>query len=1245
MSNLENNTAELQELLQKANALPTDISGQAVLFTEQTLTDEQKAQARENIGVDAEDLTPPTVTLTEEYIAGGGSDLGTIMLPQYTLTVTQPDGTSKDAIWMDGAPGADGGVYLPSVSEEGVLSWKYKDSSFNPLPSSVNIKGSDANVTAENITSALGYTPANQAETLSVALQTLTDEQKEQVRTNIGVTIPDPVGAFPNGSWWAKSNISGATKSVYYYEGMFVAGGDSGIYYSPDGSIWALSNIATATTAIYNHNGTWLANVGDTIYYSADGKSWTSTGVSGASLENFYSANGQVLIGSTAARYISTDGIAWTTTSQSNGLIKAWKHANNLYVGAGGKGLRYSTDGVNWTASNVSSGTFYTIEYFKGVWVAGGNMGMFYSDDGKNWTKITTVGTMTTPRCVVDDLILASASNSDNGIYYSTDGKVWAQSNLTNTRAVNIVYGNGRFVAYNGLGGGLYYSEDGITWLVTNNIEPCNTSYHARIVCYGDGVWAAASNSGLHYSVALAPLRSDPRIDQLSAEKATAGNIDVDYVYDADSSTNYTLVRVYRDKLDGSKQYPFVYAPNENGIPILSSYDVALAKGFAITINAGMGAGWKGADGMLIQNSQVLQHGPSIVNPDCRALTVNTDGDLGYAAVDADADELVSQGIVSAVCGFMPIVVDYSSVPESEWNNIEHYDQAAQRQIIGQFANGDYAIISCDGRGFNNSTGWTIVQAQRICLKHGLKFAYNLDGGGSTETVIQKKQLNLMYDGGTGRKIPVCIAFTGGTEAPAVETATRYGVLCMMTNATISGCPYSVLPGEGFTATVTPDSGGALDSITVTMRGVDITAQAVNGNTVSVPAVTGKVVIVANAIVPNVPDGYTEVEYLESTGTQYIRTGIFAGTASASRGVRTTIDTSVQVTLPVSKRTLCGANPANYFGVTAEGVYECSSAASSIAPSADAFDHIFHDCSINDVGDATMYLYVNDVLAASRNANAVGDDGEIMLFTLGKETGVYSTNFNMSMKMKKFTITKNDVVVGEFIPCVRNSDNEPGMYDTVTQAFFTNDGTGEFLIPEAGDDLPDEYTEVEYLESDGNQYIFPGYACVIDGTTFELETEVQFTGSRTKRQLIGANGLFYFGITASGVFEVAGAATSVQPSSGAFDSVALTLSSVAGNGTATLSVNGEAAGTKNANLGSGAVAYMALFALCDGADNTLYPGMNAVCRLKRTVIKENGVVARTLVPCYRNSDNKPGMYELKYGRFYTNAGTGEFLYG
>lgn len=33
------------------------------------------------------------------------------------------------------------------------------------------------------------------------------------------------------------------------------------------------------------------------------------------------------------------------------------------------------------------------------------------------------------------------------------------------------------------------------------------------------------------------------------------------------------------------------------------------------------------------------------------------------------------------------------------------------------------------------------------------------------------------------------------------------------------------------------------------------------------------------------------------------------------------------------------------------------------------------------------------------------------------------------------------------IPCVRVSDTKPGMYDTVSKVFYTNAGTGEFVVP------------------------------------------------------------------------------------------------------------------------------------------------------------------------------------------------------
>ena len=50
-------------------------------------------------------------------------------------------------------------------------------------------------------------------------------------------------------------------------------------------------------------------------------------------------------------------------------------------------------------------------------------------------------------------------------------------------------------------------------------------------------------------------------------------------------------------------------------------------------------------------------------------------------------------------------------------------------------------------------------------------------------------------------------------------------------------------------------------------------------------------------------------------------------------------------------------------------------------------------------------------------------------------------------------------------------------------------------------------------------------------------------------------------------------------------------------------------------------------------------------RIKECVITNNGETKLHLIPCYRKSDNKPGMYDVVSKTFYTNTGTGEFLTG
>lgn len=251
-------------------------------------------------------------------------------------------------------------------------------------------------------------------------------------------------------------------------------------------------------------------------------------------------------------------------------------------------------------------------------------------------------------------------------------------------------------------------------------------------------------------------------------------NIDVDYRFDATSNANYTVIRVYKNTVHGGKQYPFVFAPNgaeAAGSRNKSTYEMNAEYGFVLALNAGIFDQSIGKpDGVLIMNGESFQTGASTTHSQCKPLWIDEDGDLHSSAYDTSSADLISQGCVSAVCGFMPIIVDYDPVPSSEWNNVDHYYQNAQRQIIGQFGNGDYAIVTCEGRNYQNSDGWTIAEAQTICQAIGLKFAYNLDGGGSTELMLGMKHVNTIYDGTYGRKVPTFIVFNGTATPPENPT-------------------------------------------------------------------------------------------------------------------------------------------------------------------------------------------------------------------------------------------------------------------------------------------------------------------------------------------------------------------------------------------------------------------------------------------------------------------------------------------
>lgn len=127
--------------------------------------------------------------------------------------------------------------------------------------------------------------------------------------------------------------------------------------------------------------------------------------------------------------------------------------------------------------------------------------------------------------------------------------------------------------------------------------------------------------------------------------------------------------------------------------------------------------------------------------------------------------------------------------------------------------------------------------------------------GTVTEQAVSVVSINLE----TGEVVVRRIGAGSGYTYNWVVANAPHRITNQLTNVTSSSSVTSVENGHPYTAQLTADSGYTINSVMVTMGGVDITATAYSNGTVSIASVTGDVVIVANAVVDV---SYTEEGYI-----------------------------------------------------------------------------------------------------------------------------------------------------------------------------------------------------------------------------------------------------------------------------------------------------------------------------------------------------------------------------------------------
>ena len=139
-------------------------------------------------------------------------------------------------------------------------------------------------------------------------------------------------------------------------------------------------------------------------------------------------------------------------------------------------------------------------------------------------------------------------------------------------------------------------------------------------------------------------------------------------------------------------------------------------------------------------------------------IAIKENGDMKSYPVGTNPQVIINDGYVDAIIGFYVLIEDGNLVDYSGYADID----ARPRNIICRKTNGDYLIFTCDGRTFEDK-GMTLAQAADILTARGdIDFAFCLDGGGSTSTVVKGTKINKNIDsyGKKDRKVATMLYIT-----------------------------------------------------------------------------------------------------------------------------------------------------------------------------------------------------------------------------------------------------------------------------------------------------------------------------------------------------------------------------------------------------------------------------------------------------------------------------------------------------
>lgn len=369
------------------------------------------------------------------------------------------------------------------------------------------------------------------------------------------------------------------------------------------------------------------------------------------------------------------------------------------------------------------------------------------------------------------------------------------------------------------------------------------------------------------------------------------------------------------------------------------------------------------------------------------------------------------------------------------------------------------------------------------------------------------------------------------------------------------------------------------------------------------------------------PSGYTQLEYIQSSGTQYINTSFVPN-------FETRIVMDCQVISYPSNASFFGARVAsagnditsNTLVIMADGYVRSDYYGSSVSNSSIPSGRITIDRSSNvtTFGSTTL-----------RNTTSNRSSQDALYLFATNTNG--SSSLPGRIRLYSCKIYDGETLTRDYIPS-RNSSGSAGLYDIVNNTFYSNQGSGTFT---GGPIVPSVFKEIQYIQSSGSQYIDTGFKpnqntrvlmdvqCMSNGT-------YPFYGSR-----ISASGQAY------GLWKISDTSLRYDYGTGR---VTQTLSNI--NTRVLIDSNknvckfGDTTITDTSRTFS--VSYNLLILAFNTANDVDERMMTA--RLYSFSIYDNGDLVRDFVPV-ETGEGEIGLYDNVEGRFYRNSGTGIFIAG